>query len=157
MQPFRDRTSRIRTAKGHDVIEAGNIAEHAALRRVAQLGASGLPPPEVLEAVAVEASALMDDRVVTLVRLEDDGHGVVVAVSSPHAPLGLRFALEGDSVAARILLNRQAERIDDYPSLPGISPAEDLGVRAAVGVPITITGRLCGLVAGRSTRRSRNS
>ena len=121
--------------------------EQRGLRRVAELAASGLSPAEVLKAVAVEASALMGGEAVTLVRLEDDGqNGVVVAVSGDHAPLGLRFAVVGDNVAARILRSGRPERVDDYASVRSSSPAEDLGVRAAVGVPITISGRLWGMI-----------
>ena len=121
--------------------------EQRGLRRVAELAASGLSPAEVLKAVAVEASALMDGEAVTLVRLEDDGqNGVVVAVSGDHAPLGLRFAVDGDNAAARILRSGRPERIDDYAIVPGTTYAADLGVRAAVGVPITISGRIWGMI-----------
>ena len=121
--------------------------EQRGLRRVAELAVSGLPPEKVLEAVAVEASVLMDGGAVTMVRLEDDGqNGVIVAVSGDHAPLGLRFAIDGDNAAARILRSGRPERIDDYASVRSASLAEDLGVRAAVGVPITIGGQLWGMI-----------
>ena len=121
--------------------------EQRGLRRVAELAASDLSPEEVLKAVAVEASALVNREAVTLVRLEDDGRSaVIVAVSGDHAPLGLRFAVDGDNAAARVLHSGKPERIDDYASLRGASPAEDLGVRAAVGVPITINGRMWGMI-----------
>jgi signal transduction histidine kinase len=74
----------------------------------------------------------------------------VAAMFSPRAfpvePLGLRFAVDGDNVAARILRSGRPERIDDYASVRGTSPAEILGVHAAVGVPITISGRLWGMI-----------
>ena len=101
--------------------------EQRGLRRVAELAVSGLPPEKVLEAVAVEASVLMDGGAVTMVRLEDDGqNGVIVAVSGDHAPLGLRFAIDGDDAAARILRSGRPERIDDYASVRSASLAEDL-------------------------------
>ncbi|HEY0933703.1 MAG TPA: GAF domain-containing protein, partial [Trebonia sp.] len=118
------------------------------LRRVAELAASGLSPAEVLKSVAVEASALLDGKAVTLVRLEEDEqNGTVVAVSGDHAPLGLRFAVDGDNAAARIRRSGRPERIDDYANVRGTSPAEDLGVRASVGVPVIISGRLWGMIA----------
>lgn len=123
-------------------------SDQRGLRRVAELAASGLSPAEVFKAVAAEASTLMDGEAVTLMRLEDDGqNGVVVAASGDHAPLGLRFAVDGDNAAARIVRSGRPERVDDYANVRGTSPAEDLGVRAAVGAPIAISGRLWGMIA----------
>jgi hypothetical protein len=83
-----------------------------------------------------------------MVRFEAGGRGPVVgAWSSPEAravPVGTRAALDGPTVAGRILLSGRPERIDTYEGVPG-STAEmlrSIGFRSAVGAPIKLAGEL---------------
>jgi signal transduction histidine kinase len=125
--------------------------EQAALRRLAELGASSLRPDALLHAVVTEASALVEGGAVLLVRLEDDRrHGAVVAVSDDRLPLGLRYPTTDDDVTARVLRSGSPERIDDYGHAPGGSLAEQLAVRAVVAVPVEVEGQLWGVLVAAS-------
>jgi signal transduction histidine kinase len=123
-------------------------AEQEALRRLAELAATGLPPDELLRVVVVEASALVDGRAVVLARLDEDGlHGAVVAVSDERVPVGRQFSAQGDSVAARVLRSGRPARIDDYSSTAGGLFAEELGARAVVAAPVRVESQLWGILA----------
>ena len=122
-----------------------------ALRHLAELAAGSQEPDEVLTAVAVEASALLNGSPMTVVRLEEDGaQAVIVAVSNAHAPLGLRFPVSGDNLASRIRRSCQPERVDDFSTVTATNPSRELGVRAAVAVPITVNGQLWGMLGATS-------
>ncbi len=121
-------------------------AEQAALRKLARLAATDLQSDDMLRAVVTEASTLFPSHTVTLSRIEEGGtHGVLVATSDDRSPVGYRFPIEGESVGARILRSGHAERIDDFVGAPGIAAAE-LGVRAVVGVPVQVEGRVWGFM-----------
>ena len=55
-----------------------------------------------------------------------------------------RFPLDGDSVSARVLRTGRAARMDGYDGVPGVIAAtlRELGIRSAVGVPVSVTGGL---------------
>src|SRR5207247_8304291 len=69
-------------------------------------------------------------------------------------PVGTRFPLEGDNVAVRVLRTQRPVRIDDYGSAadPATRRARMAGLRAAVGTPIVVGGRLRGVMAVGSAR-----
>jgi len=129
--------------------------EHAALRRVATLVAAQGSPAEVFTAVAEEVGRLLHLDFAQMFVYEGDGTATVVGAWSlrgRHVPLGMRLALEGDNVAIRALRTRRPARIDDYAEAKG-STAEyvrSLGVRAAVGTPIVVEGRVWGLMTAGS-------
>jgi signal transduction histidine kinase len=129
--------------------------EQAALRRVATLVAEGAPPEAVLLAVAEEVGRLLPADVVTIGRYDADDTLTVVAswseVAEPipaglKAPVGQFFGL-----SAIVRETHQPARIDHYTEQTG-GLAQAYGMRAAVAVPITVEGRLWGLVAMSSTR-----
>jgi PAS domain S-box-containing protein len=140
--------------------ELGVLAEQqAALRRVATLVARAVSPPEVFSAVTGELARVLGvhysllwryepDRAATLLAARDDDPGL------KKIPVGERFSLEGESVAAMVLRSGRAARMDSYEDAPGSAAARfrDLGIRAAVGAPIIVDGRLWGAaVVGSST------
>ena len=63
-------------------------AEQAARRRVAELVARGAALGEVFEAVATEASNILDETSANLFRYDPDGLATIVAVCRSPSPLG---------------------------------------------------------------------
>jgi signal transduction histidine kinase len=134
----------------------GFAGEQAALRRVATLVARGAPPEEVLTAVTEEAGRLLDAHFATMNRYEPDGPITVVAAwdrTGRAVPTGTRWSLGGQNLHTMIFQNRRAARTDDHAGVPGPvgETARELGIRAAVAVPVSVEGRLWGvmLVASR--------
>jgi signal transduction histidine kinase len=128
--------------------------EQAALRRVATLVAAGAPPAEVFEAVSAEVAALIAADGAALTRYEADG--TITAVSGwttegGFSNLSTRYALEG-SLSGVILETGKPARDDNYAQAPGDAPraAHEMGFRSSVGAPITVDGRLWGVLAAAS-------
>ncbi|HEY2740720.1 MAG TPA: GAF domain-containing protein [Gaiellaceae bacterium] len=140
--------------------ERGRLGdEHAALRRVATLVAAGAPPAEVFEAVSAEVAALIDADGSALLRYETEG--TVTAVSGWTAEggvghLGIRFPLEG-TVSGLIFETGAPARMDSYAEVPGegAEAAREIGTRSSVGAPITVDGRLWGVLAVTSKSETR--
>ena len=129
-------------------------AEQAALRRVAALVARGVEPSEVFDAVTDEMRRSVGAMTAGLWRFETNGDITIVAAAAESAalakwPLGTRTPIEGDTLTAVIQRTGRAARIDTYENIAGPVAARvrEVGVRAAVGVPIIVDGRVWGLVA----------
>jgi PAS domain S-box-containing protein len=122
--------------------------EQAALRRVAELVARDAAPEEVFEAVAIEASGLLDKDSTALLRYDRDGGTTIVAVRGGPIQVGMRVPTEGDGIAASVLRTGRASRIDSYRGLhgPAVDLAREIGMLAAVGAPIVAAGRLWGAI-----------
>ncbi len=132
--------------------------EQAALRRVATLVAGGTAPEAVFAAVAAEAGRLLSANLTTVTRYDPHGvlttlgawssTGTVVPFTAGSASLG------GRNISGMVLRTGQPARIDDYKQATG--GAADLGrewgIRAAVGAPIRVEGRLWGVMAVASSR-----
>ena len=135
----------------------GQLADQqAALRRVATLVACGVPAAEVFSAVAEEAGRLLNARVANIARYEPDNTMTIVAGWSErgaHIPVGGRFALEGRNLGVLVSQTGGPARVESYKEASG--PIADLlqerGIRAGVGSPIVVDGRLWGVVAVLST------
>ena len=141
---------------GRDVTERRRSeCEQAALQRIATLVAHEVPGSEVFSAIAEEIGGLLGTEEVRMLRFDSDGSAVVVGGSGrPEAfPLGSHLHLEGDSVASRVLRTRRPARIDDYRAATGplAETARSIGVRAVVGVPVMVEGRLWGAISAGST------
>jgi signal transduction histidine kinase len=133
------------------------VETQTALRRVATLVARGVPPSEILDAVAAELGRLIGTDGAHIVRYEADGTETVVAAwGAPgiQIPVGTRLSLEGRSVSATVLRSGRAARIDSYEGAPGPLAAHlrEHGVRSAAGAPIYVEGRLWGIVTASRTR-----
>jgi PAS domain S-box-containing protein len=122
--------------------------EHAGLRRVATLVARECPPADVFAAVREELGRLLGVEDTSIWRYEDDETATVVATSNAALEVGERVSLEGESVTARVLRTGHPARLDDYSVASGDlgSRARDAGIRAAVGAPIVVEGRLWGVI-----------
>src|ERR1700751_1451757 len=131
--------------------------QEAALRRVATLVAGGAPPEEVFGAVAEEAGRLLGAHQAAMARYDPDGARTLVASwSSTGAalPVGARASLRGRNVVTLVFQTGRAARIDDYTdaSGPAAEDAREIGLRAGVGVPVSVGGRLWGCMFVSSTR-----
>jgi PAS domain S-box-containing protein len=127
-------------------------AEQAALRRVATTVASEADQARVFAVVTEEVARLLGAHTSNMVRFEPGGGAVVMGGwSTAHArtvPVGTHVALDGDTVAARILRSGRPERADSYDGMTGttVELLRELGFRASVGAPIKLGGRLWGAV-----------
>jgi signal transduction histidine kinase len=128
--------------------------EQAALGRVATLVAAGAAPEQVFQAVAEEASALLGLERIELVRYDDDNTGTVIAASGDHPfPAGSTWSIEDPSVMGTVAKTKRVARIDDYSGLQGEIGrlAHGAGFRSAIGAPLTVEGRLWGVIVAIST------
>ena len=133
--------------------------EQAALRRVATLVARGAPPGEVFAAVTDEVARLLDVDHVNMSRYDPDGVATVVGAWSR---TGGRAA--GRQPDAPRRAQREHAGVRDRPAGADrplrrgrLGPIADLvrpfDIRSVVGVPISVEGRLWGVVTVSSTRR----
>ena len=147
-------TELVATAIGNSQAHEGlaRLAEEqAALRRVATLVAEGVAPDALFEAVSAEVARLVPAEGAALTRFEDDG--TVTALggwtsSGGYVHAGKRFDVHG-TVSGRVLETGGPARIGDYTVEPGEAPqtAHEMGWHSSVGAPITIEGRLWGVLA----------
>ena len=130
--------------------------EQAALRRVATLVARGAPPGEVFAAVTDEVARLLDVDHVSMSRYDPDSTATVVgAWRSAALPVGSQMRLGGRNLSTLVSETGRPARIDDY-DVDASGPIADLvrpfDTRSMVGVPISVEGRLWGVVTVSSTR-----
>jgi sugar diacid utilization regulator len=130
-------------------------AQQAALRRLATLVARGVEPLEVFGAVADEMRRCVNAFTAGLWRYESGGEITMVGAATEPTPLvkwpvGTRTPLDGDTIATRVHRTGGPARIDNYENVVGAVAARvrQVGVRAAVGVPVIVDGRVWGLAAG---------
>ena len=151
----------------HESVDNGRLyaeyrrlaAEQAALRRLATLVARGVEPLEVFGAVADEMRRCVPADTAGLWRFETDREITIVAAAADPAalarwPVGTRTPVQGDTIATLVQRSGRPARIDSYDTVAGPIAARvrAVGVRAAVGVPIIVDGRVWGL-AGVGSRR----
>jgi signal transduction histidine kinase len=128
----------------------GLADEQAALRRVATLVAQQPSPSEVFTAVTQAVGLLLGADLAALHVFPGDGTARTIASWSgdggPILPIGSRFPLDGESVAARIFETAAPARIDSYAEAEGeaVDLARRLRVRSTVGAPILVQGELWG-------------
>jgi signal transduction histidine kinase len=134
-------------------------SEQAALRRVATLVAQAAPAEEVFTAVTAEAGQLLEVDVTFLVRCDQDAVTLVGMWSSTggetSAPFPSRFELGGRNVTTLVVQTGQPARVDyaeTGASGPiGISATDEWGLRSSSGAPISVDGRLWGVIVAAST------
>jgi signal transduction histidine kinase len=134
----------------------GSADEQAALRRVATLVARGAPPEEVFAAVTAEAGQLLTADLAFLNRYAPDGTGAFVGTWGRPGGLavdvGTRVRL-GRNVTSLVFQTGRPVRIDGYADTTGpfADFAREAGVQTSVGMPVSVAGRLWG-VMGVSSR-----
>jgi signal transduction histidine kinase len=132
--------------------------QQTALRRVATLVARGVPPSEVFSAVVAELANCLDVQNAALLRYEPDGTALLLAAADEPGlekmPVGERFWLEGESVAAMVRRRGRAARMDSHDHAAGSAAARTraLGLSSAVGAPIMVGSRVWGAAIAGSSR-----
>jgi signal transduction histidine kinase len=129
--------------------------EQEALRRVATLVARGVSRLELFQAVSQEVGLLLDVDGTYMGRY--DGEDASIGVGSwsrvgGDLPVGIRVALDGRSVTARVFRTGRPARMDDHDEASGqvAGVTQRLGIRSAVGAPIVIDGRPWGVMIASS-------
>jgi PAS domain S-box-containing protein len=130
-------------------------AEEAALRRVATLVARASSPEEIFATVTEEVGRLLEVDLAVLTRY-DGGAETIVAGWSARGKLegiGRSAPLGGRNVSTIVHDTRRPGRFEDYGEASGeiAVVGRAWGVRAIVGVPITVEGELRGVMAVAST------
>jgi signal transduction histidine kinase len=131
--------------------------QQAASRRMAALVARGVTPSEVFSAVAEELAGFLGVYISALVRYQADGTSLLLAGHDEAGlidmPIGERFSMEGENLAAMVLRTGHATRID-YEHAAGSTAARmrKLGVRSGVGAAVVVQGRLWGAAMVGSSR-----
>ena len=129
--------------------------EQEALRRVATLVARASAPEDIFASVTEEAGRLLGVDLAVLARY-DAGTETIVAGWSASGDLegiGTSTALGGRNVSTIVHETRRPVRIEDYGQATGEIAAfrRAWGVRAILGVPITVEGEIRGVMAVAST------
>src|SRR5580693_3606494 len=135
--------------------------EQAALRRVATLVARGAPPEQVFAAVAEEAGRLLVADFAILVRYDGPREALTIigtwtSTGAPApTPVGGQQPLGGQNVTTLVYRTGRPARIEYDDAISGASgqvATRDWGLRSSAGVPISIEGRLWGVMVVAFTR-----
>jgi PAS domain S-box-containing protein len=137
-----------------------NEEEQAALRRVATVVAQGASPAETFSAVAAEVGQLFGGDIAAVLRYAPSREATLVggwSVPGMEIPIGSRFVLTGTGVGVRVLETRHAARTERFDGPPGSLAAffAGCGAQCGVGAPITVEGRLWGVLVIVSTNAER--
>jgi PAS domain S-box-containing protein len=125
--------------------------QQATLRRVATLVAEGATPAETFSAVAAEVGQLVGADVAVVFRYEPERAATFVGgwgAPGIQIPIGARLAVTGTGVVVRVLDTHRPARAEQFDGPPGSISGffQSLGARSGVGAPITVEGRLWGVL-----------
>jgi GAF domain-containing protein len=122
-------------------------ADEDALRRLGAV-AAGAQITRLFSNVTDELARLLDTRPVTLHRYDPDATIVLARTGDDEFPVGSRWRLDGDSVAAVVLESGRAARIEDYTPLESAIAERVRAGRtlSTVGVPIVVDGMTWGVI-----------
>jgi signal transduction histidine kinase len=132
-------------AAAHTRTELEQLAhEQAALRRVAELVARGVPPPDVFRSITTELTRLLGGHATVLMRYDGYDQAVVVASSSGPFTSGARVTSVPVSLLAEVPVTGRPVTIDTSTA-PADATDDPEGIRVAV--PITVDDQVWGLLA----------
>jgi signal transduction histidine kinase len=137
---------------GENRAELHRYAEQqAALRRVATLVARDVPPEDLLQSVAREVAGVLGSDTTGLLRYEPDGDLTVLATWSRldvGAPYPERLTPPPGSLNEQILSTGRPASLefDDDDGGEAAALYRRYGLRSTLGVPISVRGRLWGLM-----------
>lgn len=130
------------------------VEEQGALRRVATLIARGVSPTEIFAAVASELGRIQGTEHAVINRFDPAriatsvGHWSAPGAPDILPPAGGRWPLEGDSAAGEVYRTGRTSRVNTDRSTSVIGRwSRENGIRYVVGCPITVGGRLWGMIA----------
>jgi GAF domain-containing protein len=142
-------------------VELRTIAEEqSALRRVATLVARGAPPSAVFATVAQEVGHVLPAADFTMVSRYNPDRTVEVVGgwtrTGSHTLVGMRSRLGGRNVSTLVFERNEPARADylaeDSDSVT--MTARETGMRSSAGAPISVEGRLWGVMVVASTREN---
>ena len=152
-----ERTGAARALAATEAAQRALADEQAALRRVATLVAGEATPNRVFEQVTEEIGRLLELPGASVMQYDGARTARVVGAWSvdgkPRFPVGASLDLDGDTVVAKVLRSGTAQRVDRYEEASGTlaETVRKFGYRAAVAAPVTVGGRLWGVLAGATT------
>jgi predicted ATPase/GAF domain-containing protein len=133
--------------------------EQAALRRVATLVAEAAPPERVFAAVTEEAGHLLATDIATLARYAPDGSATIAAIwagnGSPPVAVGALIPPGGRNVTSLLFESGRSARVENFDDVSGVAGdiTREAGIRASVGVPVSVAGELWGAIMVSSRSR----
>jgi signal transduction histidine kinase len=134
------------------------LAEQAALRRVATLVAADPDAGRLFAAVCEEVGRVLGVDSANILRFEDDSTQTVVGAWAAHRapwfPPGERVPIDGETVSGKLRRTGRPQRVDDYKGVRGelVKRLQAVGIRSAVGAPVTVAGRVWGGIVASSGR-----
>ena len=126
------------------------LDEELSLRRVAQVVAAAGPPDDILGAICRAASDQLDGQAITLLRFATADTIVAVATHGGPVPPGVRVVHGPGSLSDEVARTGRAVRVDDFQRRTSAAIVGTYGIRAGVGVPIVIEGRVWGMFSATS-------
>ncbi len=151
-----ERTRAARALAATEATQRALADEQAALRRVATLVAGEASPSRVFEQVTEEVGRLLALPGASVMHYDGARTATIVGTWSedgkPRFPVGASLDLDGDTVVAEVLRSGTAQRVDyDETSGALAETVRSFGYRSAVAAPVTVGGRLWGVLAGATT------
>jgi signal transduction histidine kinase len=129
-------------------------SEQAALQRVATLVAAQAAADRIFAAVAEEAGRLLQADMGAVAKFGPEGCMTVLAIWTKTGtefrfPVGEQVPIEEDSLTALVLRSGRPSRQDTYGDATGrlAQLRDQLGLRAMIGAPIVVAGRVWGIVS----------
>ena len=153
-----ERTRAARALAAADAAQRALTDEQAALRRVATLVAGEASPSRVFEQVTEEVGRLLGLPGASVFQYDGEAHtATVVGAWSEHGPprfpVGVKLELDGDTVIAKVVRTGGPQRVERYEQASGTlaKTVRGFGYRAAVAAPVSVGGRLWGVLAAATT------
>jgi signal transduction histidine kinase len=132
-------------------LESARLSEEQlAIRRIATLVAQSAPTSALFEAVTREVGLLCGADLARMERYEEDGTVTGIAAWSrvpAELAVGTRFSLVGLSIAREVRETGGPVRVGSFAGATGAIEALGVGIRSSIGCPITVAGRLWGVIA----------
>jgi signal transduction histidine kinase len=152
-----ERTRATRALAATEATQRALADEQAALRRVATIVAGEAPPSRVFEHVTEEVGRLLGLPAASVMQYDGARTATIVGTWSedgkPAFPVGASLDLDGDTVVAKVLRSGTAQRVDRYEETSGTlaEAARNVGYRGAVAAPVSVGGRLWGVLVAATT------